>query len=701
MTKSADTPSGGTSDTQCYSYDGLQRLTQAWTPASGDCTAAASTAGLGGAAPYWKSWTFDGSGVDASTGNRVGETTHASSGDTVVTSDYTDATHPHAVKSTTTKVGGTTTGTGSYTYDPNGDTLSRPGPNGAQALTWDPDGHLSSLTDTSGSYTYVYEADGDRLIQHDPNGTTLYLDGVELRMSTTGVKTATRYYTFNDQTVAQRTAAGVQFLTGDPHGTDTIAVDDTTTLTATHRYQDPYGNSRGASVTWTGTKAFVGGDQDPTGLIHEGAREYDSLLGRFISVDPDFDDSQPQSWNNYAYSNNNPVGFSDPEGTGWGWLKKTVSVVATVASVASIIPGPIGMVASGVAAGAYAAEGDYKDAAIAVAGIALSAVGAGAAVAVAKVAKAAKAAKGVVKGVEEVEDTAKVVNEADEAIKTADNAGKDIEDGVSACAHSFAPTTPVVMADGSAKPIKDVRVGDEVKSTDPLTGKTAGQAVTLLHLNHDTDLADVTVKDANGKLTTVHTTQHHPFWDTNERLWVSASDLKAGHKLKSLNGGSETVVSVRNYTGHHDMNDLTVNATHTYYIVAGATPVLVHNCDEVFYRAMSEKEFAQLGSKGEITVKHTENFVTQSKKYLEGLRRQSLRGGGRKAKQYTVLVRYEMARGTRAALTAAGRRPGEIGHDLDVVHLKMEHGAETFGLRPGSVNIFNSRILRFGRMAGW
>src|SRR5207237_825024 len=67
--KAADTPSRGTADTQCYTYDDLQRLSAAWTPADGNCTTAPSTSNLGGAAPYWKSWTFDGTGVVASTGN--------------------------------------------------------------------------------------------------------------------------------------------------------------------------------------------------------------------------------------------------------------------------------------------------------------------------------------------------------------------------------------------------------------------------------------------------------------------------------------------------------------------------------------------------------------------------------------------------------------------------------------------------------
>jgi hypothetical protein len=113
---------------------------------------------------------------------------------------------------------------------------------------------------------------------------------------------------------------------------------------------------------------------------------------------------------------------------------------------------------------------------------------------------------------------------------------------------------------------------------------------------------------------------------------------------------------------------------------------------------MSEKEFAQLGSNGEISVKGTENFVTQSRGYLEGLRSRVGGRGGRNAEKYSVLVRYEMNPGTRDALVAAGKEPGEIGQDLNAVHLKMERGFETFGLRPGSVDVFNSRIAQFGRV---
>jgi len=38
------------------------------------------------------------------------------------------------------------------------------------------------------------------------------------------------------------------------------------------------------------------------------------------------------------------------------------------------------------------------------------------------------------------------------------------------------------------------------------------------------------------------------------------------------------VVSVHRFTGAKDMRDLTVAQVHTFYVLVGTTPVLVHNC---------------------------------------------------------------------------------------------------------------------------
>lgn len=54
-----------------------------------------------------------------------------------------------------------------------------------------------------------------------------------------------------------------------------------------------------------------------TGLDYFGARYYGSTQGRFTSVDPLMASGlvvDPQSWNRYSYSSNNPLRFTDPTG---------------------------------------------------------------------------------------------------------------------------------------------------------------------------------------------------------------------------------------------------------------------------------------------------------------------------------------------------------------------------------------------------
>jgi len=146
--------------------------------------------------------------------------------------------------------------------------------------------------------------------------------------------------------------------------------------------------------------------------------------------------------------------------------------------------------------------------------------------------------------------------------------------------HSFQPDTKVLLADGTVKAIGDIQLGDEVASTDPAKGRVVAEPVVALHDNDDTDMADVTVQDEHGKTTTLHTTQHHPFWDSTSAKWVDAKDLPTGDALRAEDSDQHTVkiVAVKTWTALHHMRDLTVNAIHTYYVIAGHTPVLVHNC---------------------------------------------------------------------------------------------------------------------------
>ena len=305
-----NTPAGNPADTQCFTYDALQRLTQAWTPADNNCASTPTTAGLGGAAPYWTSYTFD------TVGNRTSTTQHTTAGDTTSTYTYPapGTARPHAVAQVTT---GTQANT--YTYDNAGNTTGRNlAGKPAQTLTWDAEGKLDTITEgtAQASDEYLYTASGDRLLRHQDGTTTLYLPGQEITRDHTGTLKTTRYYTHNGQLVTIGTgsgAAGLTTLISDHHATAELAINNNTHQ-ATRRYHDPYGNPRGTSATWVDDKGFLGKPTDTTGLTHIGARYFDPQIGRFITVDPIMDLTDPQQWQAYAYANNTPVTMSDPTG---------------------------------------------------------------------------------------------------------------------------------------------------------------------------------------------------------------------------------------------------------------------------------------------------------------------------------------------------------------------------------------------------
>ncbi|MGW4490337.1 RHS repeat domain-containing protein [Amycolatopsis sp. NPDC004368] len=311
-TSIADTPQDAPSDTQCFSYDYLQRVTQAFTPASGNCATTPSITGIGGAAPYWTSWTYD------STGNRLTQTQHGATGDTTATSTYPAAgqSQPHAIQALdTTGPNGSTHS--DYTYDPAGRTLTQGTGGTRQSFTYDAEGHVATATDASGTVSsYTYDADGNLLLTKDPTGTTLTLNDLELfRATGTSSTVGTRFYSFNGAPVAERNfKTGLSWSMTDTQNT-TYATVNADTLAVTQRRQDPYGVARGpAPSTWPDKHGYLGGYQATTGLTHLGAREYDPTTGRFTTVDPVLNTDSPQQLNGYSYANDNPIGMSDPTG---------------------------------------------------------------------------------------------------------------------------------------------------------------------------------------------------------------------------------------------------------------------------------------------------------------------------------------------------------------------------------------------------
>ncbi|MFF4309712.1 RHS repeat-associated core domain-containing protein [Streptomyces sp. NPDC001507] len=314
----------GKADDQCFAYDGHQRLTEAWTPSTADCSASGrTTANLGGAAPYWTSYSYTGGGL------RSTETSHTSAGDTTRTYCYGDTAHPHGLTATTAATSCTGV-TATYAYDATGNTTGRPNGTDTQSLTWSPEGQLDTLTEKSSTGTtksttsHVYDADGTLLIRRNAGGeTVLYLDdGTEVHLDTstsTAKYWAQRYYNAGGQVIALRTnktgTENLSWLASDQHGTSSLAL-DAASQAVTKRYTTPFGASRtGGTGTWPDDKTFLGKSADSSSsLTYVGAREYDPTIGRFLSVDPELDTSDSQSLNGYTYADNSPLTQSDPTG---------------------------------------------------------------------------------------------------------------------------------------------------------------------------------------------------------------------------------------------------------------------------------------------------------------------------------------------------------------------------------------------------
>ncbi|MEJ1202634.1 MULTISPECIES: polymorphic toxin-type HINT domain-containing protein [unclassified Streptomyces] len=615
---------GGTSsaDTQCFTYDAHQRLTEAWTPTSQKCTDTPSATSLSGPAPYWTSYTYN------TAGQRTTETQHTSTATTKTTYCYTNKNQPHTLTGTTTKTD-CTSPERTYTYDTTGNTTQRPGAaaDTTQNLTWSEEGKLTRLTEDDQSTDYLYGADGTLLIRTTENGErVLYAGATELHLRADGTTWAQRYYAAGDITAAIRSnqtgTTKVTYLVSDHHGTSHLAVNRDSALTFTKRYTTPFGADRGKPQygPWPDDKGFLGKTRDTnTGLTHIGAREYDPALGQFTSVDPLLETDKPQTLNGYSYAAQNPLTFSDPSGMGLACGKgfdipcpkrpddspgngrpneaatgsgKSGGGTAAVSSSDNETVSSPGLITdcSYVVKTCFTTKGEdpYWDDRVVWSWLSPALEGPSA---LAEVALAACGWIPVIGVGCDAYDTARSLHEGDGAGITASIIGflpfgdlakinkqtDRVADALKSGCKCFLAGTDVLMADRETKNIEDVEVGDKVLATDPESGETGTREVTLLIVTesdkHFNELSIVT-EDGVEELTATH---EHPFWSPSREAWVAARDLAPGMTLLTDDGDHVIVSGNRAYTKPARTYNLTVDDLHTYYVLAGQTPVLVHN----------------------------------------------------------------------------------------------------------------------------
>jgi RHS repeat-associated protein len=251
-------------ETVAYTYDLLGRLSAART----------TVATL---APWGLAWVYDGFG------NRVQQNVTQGSGPMVNLT----------VDGATNRI--TTAG---YAYDANGNTVATPG----RAFEWD-GGDRMLLASGAGSYGYntwnqrVWRAEGAGAVW------TLYGAGGE------------RIGEYDDTGTAVRTWT---YFAGRPLGQTRDRVGSVVDASAPAGLSYfPYGEER-VTRTADGSERFGTYQRDAgTGLDYAMNRYYSATVGRFVSPDPyeaSGGTANPQSWNRYAYVQNDPADFSDPSG---------------------------------------------------------------------------------------------------------------------------------------------------------------------------------------------------------------------------------------------------------------------------------------------------------------------------------------------------------------------------------------------------
>ncbi|MFI9382107.1 PA14 domain-containing protein [Kutzneria sp. NPDC052558] len=350
-----------------YLYDGLGRLTEAYVAGHHYTYDFTSTA-----AASCPTGTQTNAGLN---GNRMRLLDQTSSGTAETRYCYDGADRLLATQGATALSG--------FGYDADGNTTGWTAADGSTTtLQWDgSDRNIGAATTGATPATAAYTRDAtNRIVKRDPrdcdNNTvvrygftgdgdspdltldkdnrltslTLSLPGGVL-YNTTSTGATFDHPSVRGDLVLTTDAAGHQvgdLRTFDPFGQPLVGVPDNSPGSMDYgwlgQYQRPY--EHGGSLS----------------LVQMGARPYSPLLGRFLAVDP----VEGGSANDYDYVSGDPINALDLDGH--SWFSSLVSVVTKVAQVVSWVPGPIGAVASGVAAVGNAIQGNWGAAAMYAAG---------------------------------------------------------------------------------------------------------------------------------------------------------------------------------------------------------------------------------------------------------------------------------------------------------------------------------------------
>lgn len=205
-----------------------------------------------------------------------------------------------------------------YTYDENGNRITKTGLQGITNYTWDSRNRLITIAEPSGTTThFVYDAFNNLLSQQITGPTknleTVYqLDGagnvVQQSSSNGDVFSVLTGLGIDDHLAVTRNDGTLSYILRDAINSTVATTDKTGALQQSISYE-PYGQT--SSVSTSFPIQYTGRLPVSDGLYYYRARFYDPEAGRFLSEDPI---GLAGGLNPYAYVGGNPVNYNDPLG---------------------------------------------------------------------------------------------------------------------------------------------------------------------------------------------------------------------------------------------------------------------------------------------------------------------------------------------------------------------------------------------------
>ncbi len=253
----------------------------------------------------------------------------------------------------------TAAGSAQFTYDANGNLITRTDNSGTTTYTYNLLGQLSSVATPTDTFTYVYDAVGNRLAVERNGARTNYL------IDPLGLGHVVGEYNAAGQLVAHYTQGAGLTSRVDAGGAAAYfafdGIGNTSVITAANgavanQYSYlPFGESLTATGSLPNSFTFGGqfGVMDEgNGLYYMRARYYHAGMGRFTAMDPI---GPSGGVNLYAYTGNDPVNRIDPSGT-----IEQVTLINQLLRILGAIPGPTAA-AEHAAIGGDAAYAVYRN----------------------------------------------------------------------------------------------------------------------------------------------------------------------------------------------------------------------------------------------------------------------------------------------------------------------------------------------------